>query len=168
MGPTLPPQLQAVQPSPATLGHRKSPSVREHTESLSEAEERRHKKTFSLIDCLFNWDGASLCQEPHQQACSVPQWSPRGRVPGPRAVVGLRDPLQSSVPWEADVTGSLIPPSTTPSYFWGQNRERKSFGWAMTSTGRVLLKVEGRPTTFFCRNTIATCRDHQKERLRCL
>lgn len=117
LGPTLRPQLQAVHPSPATHGHRKSTSVREHTKSLSEAEKRRHKKTFSLIDCLFNWDGASLCQEPHQQACSVPHWSPRGCVPGPGAVVGLRDLLQSSVPWEADVTGSLIPPSTKPSCF---------------------------------------------------
>lgn len=126
------PQHQAAHPSPAAHRPRKAMSVREHTQLLSEAEKRRYKKTFSLIDFVFlTGMGQAFARSPisrlalcltghHGVTCLAPEqsWGCRTHC----------DP--HSVPWGADVTGSPIPPCTKPSCSWGeQNRERKKSVW---------------------------------------
>lgn len=103
-----------------------------HTQSLSEAEKRRYKKTFPLIDFVFlTGMGQAFARSPisrlalcltghHGVTCLVPEqsWGCRTHC----------DP--HSVPWGADVMGSPIPPCTKPSCSWrGQNRERKKSFW---------------------------------------
>lgn len=148
LGTTPPPQLQAVQPSPAAHSHRKSTSVREHTKSLSEAEKRRHKNTFSLIDSVFlTGMGQVFARSPISRLalCLTGHHGVTSQVPEQLwGCVICCNP--HSVPWEADVTRSPIPPSTKPSCFWGQNRERKKSFSVGHDEHRVSITEDGRKT----------------------
>ena len=97
------------------------PRASESTQDRSlETEKRRYQKTFSLIDFVFltgmeqafarrPLSRLALCLTGHHGVtCLVPEQS--------LGCVICCDP--HSVPWEADVTGSPIPPSNKPRCSW--------------------------------------------------